>query len=208
MDSDGLKHPVALPKDPIQRLVDEFRRLPGIGPKSAQRLVFHLLKRPDEDARSLAEALIALKESLHLCGVCNNISDVDPCRLCRDPGRDQRTICVVEEPFNVLSIEKSGSYRGLYHVLHGVISPINGVGPEELKIRNLLTRLGDGRVEEVVVATNPTAEGEATALYLSRLIKPLGVRISRIGLGIPMGSDIEYADSPTLARALSSRSDY
>ncbi|MFZ0426539.1 MAG: recombination mediator RecR [Acidobacteriota bacterium] len=208
MESDALRHPAAPPKDPIQRLVDEFRRLPGIGPKSAQRLVFHLLKRPDEDAQALAEALIALKESLRLCGLCNNISDVDPCRLCRDPGRDHRTICVVEEPFNVLSIEKSGSYRGLYHVLHGVISPINGVGPEELKIRNLLTRLSDDRVEEVVVATNPTAEGEATALYLSKLIKPLGVKISRIGLGIPMGSDIEYADSPTLARALSARSEY
>lgn len=195
-------------KDPIQRLVDEFRRLPGIGPKSAQRLVFHLLKRPDDDARALADALISLKENLQLCSECNNISDVDPCRICRDPGRDQHTICVVEEPFNVLSIEKSGSYRGRYHILHGVISPINGVGPEELKIRNLLTRLQDGRVEEVVVATNPTAEGEATALYLSKLIKPLGVKISRIGLGIPVGSDIEYADSPTLSRALASRSEY
>lgn len=208
MGSDSANAPAAHSKDPIQRLTDEFRRLPGIGPKSAQRLVFHLLKRPEEDARALAEALIALKESLTLCGVCNNISDVDPCRLCRDPARDQHTICVVEEPFNVLSIEKSGCYRGLYHVLHGVISPINGIGPEELKVRNLLTRLADGKVEEIVVATNPTAEGESTALYLSRLIKPLGVKISRIGLGIPMGSDIEYADSPTLSRALAGRSEY
>lgn len=208
MASERGSTPGTRPKDPVQRLVDEFRRLPGIGPKSAQRLVFHLLKRPDDDVRSLAEALIALKETLQLCSVCNNITDLDPCRICQDPGRDQHTICVVEEPFNVLSIEKSGSYRGLYHVLHGVISPINGVGPEDLKVRNLLTRLGDGRVEEVVVATNPTAEGEATALYLSRLIKPLEIKISRIGLGIPMGSDIEYADSLTLSRALSSRSEF
>ncbi len=208
MASERVGTPGTRPKDPVQRLVDEFRRLPGIGPKSAQRLVFHLLKRPDDEARSLAEALIALKENLQLCSVCNNITDLDPCRICQDPGRDRHMICVVEEPFNVLSIEKSGSYRGLYHVLHGVISPINGVGPEDLKVRNLLTRLGDGRVEEVVVATNPTAEGEATALYLSRLIKPLEIKISRIGLGIPMGSDIEYADSLTLSRALSSRSEF
>lgn len=193
-------------KDPIQRLIDELRQLPGIGPKSAQRVVFHLLKRPDEESRRLAEAITELKARLRLCSTCNNIADRDPCRLCGNAGRDRRTICVVEEPFNVLSIEKSGSYRGLYHVLHGVISPINGIGPEELKIRNLLTRLSDGQVEEVIIATNPTAEGEATALYLSRLLHPVGVRVTRIGLGIPMGSDLEYADGLTISRALSGRS--
>jgi recombination protein RecR len=195
-------------KDPIQRLIEEFRRLPGIGPKSAQRLVFHLLKRPDDECRSLAESIVQLKEKLRLCGVCNNVSHLDPCRLCSDASRDRRLICVVEEPFNVLSIERSGGYRGLYHVLHGVISPINGIGPEELRIRNLLTRLSDGEAQEVIVATNPTADGEATALYLSRLLKPLGIQISRIALGIPVGSDIEYVDGLTISRALSGRRGY
>jgi recombination protein RecR len=192
-------------RDPIQILIDEFRRLPGIGPKSAQRLVFHLLKEPDEASNQLAEAILGLKTSLQLCSQCNNVTDKNPCRLCQDPSRDPKTICVVEEPFNVLSIEKSGGYRGRYHVLHGVISPINGVGPEDLKLKNLLERLADETVEEIIVATNPTAEGEATALYLARLIKPLGLKISRIASGIPVGSDIEYADSVTLSMALSSR---
>lgn len=193
-------------KDPIQRLVDAFRRLPGIGPKSAQRVAFYLLRQPEEQCRELADAVMHLKTAVHLCSVCNHVTDRDPCRLCGDPGRDSRTVCVVEEPFNVLSIEKSGSYRGLYHVLHGAISPINGIGPEELKIKNLLTRLADGRIEEIIIATNPTAEGEATALYLSRLLKPLGVKVSRIGMGIPMGSDLEYADGLTISRALAGRS--
>lgn len=192
-------------RDPIQILIDEFRKLPGVGPKSAQRLVFFLLKEPDETSNALAEAILGLKSSLQLCSQCNNITDTDPCRLCRDPNRDSKTICVVEEPFNVLSIEKSGGYRGLYHVLHGVISPINGIGPEDLKLKNLLERLADEKVEEIIVATNPTAEGEATALYLSRLIKPLGLTISRIASGIPVGSDIEYADSLTLSTAFSGR---
>ena len=192
-------------RDPIQTLIDEFRKLPGVGPKSAQRLVFFLLKEPDETANGLAEAILGLKSSLQLCSQCNNITNTDPCRLCRDPNRDSKTICVVEEPFNVLSIEKSGGYRGLYHVLHGVISPINGIGPEDLKLKNLLERLSDEKVEEIIVATNPTAEGEATALYLSRLIKPLGLTISRIASGIPVGSDIEYADSLTLSTAFSGR---
>ncbi|GAB4220538.1 MAG: recombination mediator RecR [Acidobacteriota bacterium] len=193
-------------RDPIQRLLEAFRKLPGIGPKSAQRLVFHLLRQPEEQVRELAEALVELKTAIRLCSLCNHVTDRDPCRLCEDPGRDGRTVCVVEEPFNVLSIEKSGSYRGLYHVLHGAISPINGIGPEDLKIRNLLTRLADGRIQEVIIATNPTAEGEATALYLARLLKPLGVRVSRIGMGIPMGSDLEYADGLTISRALAGRS--
>lgn len=199
-------------KDPIQTLVDELKKLPGIGPKSAQRLVFHLLKQPDEVAERLSRAIERLKNSLMLCSTCNNLTDVDPCRFCRDSARDHRIICVVEEPFNIASIEKSGEYRGLYHVIHGTISPINGIGPEELKIQNLLARLGAGKaadqdavVEEIILATNPTIEGEATALYLSRLIKPLGVKISRIALGIPVGSDLEYVDSVTLSRALSGR---
>jgi len=192
-------------RDPIQILIDEFRRLPGIGPKSAQRLVFYLLKEADEASNQLAEAILGLKAGLRLCSQCNNVTDKNPCRLCQDPNRDPKTICVVEEPFNVLSIEKSGGYRGRYHVLHGVISPINGVGPEDLKLKNLLERLADETVEEIIVATNPTTEGEATALYLSRLIKPLGLKVSRIASGIPVGSDIEYADSVTLSTALAGR---
>lgn len=199
---------MSVEKDPIQRLMDEFKRLPGVGPKSAQRMVFHLLKQPEDACRELADAVIALKESVRLCSVCNNLTDIDPCRICNDAGRDQRQICVVEEPFNVLSIEKSGGYRGLYHVLHGVISPINGIGPEQLKIKNLLTRLSSEEVEEVIVATNPTAEGEATAMYCSKLIKPLGIKVSRIALGIPVGSDLEYADSLTISRSLAGRSTY
>ena len=192
-------------RDPIQILIDEFRRLPGIGPKSAQRVVFYLLKEADEASNQLAEAILGLKAGLQLCSQCNNVTDKNPCRLCQDPNRDPKTICVVEEPFNVLSIEKSGGYRGRYHVLHGVISPINGIGPEDLKLKNLLERLADETVEEIIVATNPTADGEATALYLSRLIKPLGLKVSRIASGIPVGSDIEYADSVTLSTALAGR---
>jgi recombination protein RecR len=156
----------------------------------------------------LAQAILDLKARLGLCSECNNISDLDPCRICRDPRRDRKTICIVEEPFNVLSIEHSGSYRGLYHVLHGVISPAQGIGPEELRLETLLRRLAGEEVEEVIIATNPTAEGEATALYLARLIKPLGVKVTRIGVGIPMGSDIEYADALTISKALSGRSSY
>lgn len=195
-------------KDPIQLLIEEFRGLPGIGPKSAQRLVFHLLKQPQAVSDQLAGAISRLKESIKLCSSCNNITDVDPCRICSDSSREVRTICVVEEPFNILSIENSGGYRGLYHVLHGTISPLNGIGPDELKLRNLLPRIEEHQVEEVIVATNPTSEGEATALYLSRLLKPLGVRISRIASGLPVGSDLEYADGTTISRALSGRREY
>lgn len=192
-------------KNPIQRLIDELRKLPGIGPKSAQRIVFHLLKRPKESSVELAAAIGELKDRLTLCSYCNDLTDLDPCRLCRDPRRDRRVICVVEEPFNILSIEKSGGYSGLYHVLHGAISPIDGIGPDQLKLKNLLTRIAEGGVEELIVATNPTTEGEATAIYLSRLMSPLEVKVSRIALGIPVGSDIEFADGLTISRALSGR---
>ena len=195
-------------KDPIQHLIDEFKSLPGIGPKSAQRLVFHLLKQPQSVSDDLSGAISRLKTSIRLCSECNNITDIDPCRICSDTGRDPKVICVVEEPFNILSIEKSGGYRGLYHVLHGTISPLNGIGPDELRLKNLLPRLEKHDVEEVIVATNPTSEGEATALYLSRLLKPLGIRISRIASGIPVGSDLEYADGTTISRALSGRREY
>jgi len=195
-------------KDPIQQLIDEFRGLPGIGPKSAQRLVFHLLKQPQSVSDELARAITRLKTSIQLCSSCNNITDIDPCRICSDPHRDPKLICIVEEPFNILSIENSGGFRGQYHVLHGTISPLNGIGPEELKLKNLLPRLEKNGVEEVIVATNPTSEGEATALYLSRLLKPLGVRVSRIASGIPVGSDLEYADGTTISRALSGRREY
>lgn len=191
--------------DPIARLIDELKKLPGIGPRSAQRLVFHLIRRPDEDCQKLAQAILDLKVNLTLCSLCNNVTDVDPCRICSDSGRDVRLVCVVEEPFNILSIEKSGEYRGLYHVLHGALSPINGIGPEQLKLKNLFGRLRDGRVEEVIVATNPTIEGEATAQYLSRLINPLHIKISRIALGLPVGGDLEYTDEVTLSRAIKGR---
>ena len=192
-------------ENPIERLIREFKKLPGIGPKSAQRLVFHLIRGSSQDCESLAEAVAQLKTSLLLCSLCNDITDVDPCRICTDSRRDSKLICVVEEPFNVLSIEKTGAYQGHYHVLHGVISPINGIGPDDLKLKNLFGRLKDDGVEEVIVATNPTTEGEATALYLSKLITPLDIRITRIAAGIPVGSDLEYTDAVTLTRALSGR---
>ena len=191
--------------NPVQRLIEEFKKLPGIGPKSAQRLVFHLIRRPNEDCEKLAEALSRLKGSLTLCSVCNNITAVDPCRFCSNPNRDSKMICVVEEPFNILSIEKTGVYKGHYHVLHGAISPIDGIGPDDLKLKNLLDRLKGNQVEEVIVATNPTSEGEATALYLSELIKPLNIKLSRIASGIPVGADLEYTDAATLSRALMGR---
>ncbi len=191
--------------NPVQRLIEEFKKLPGIGPKSAQRLVFHLIRRPNEDCQKLAEAVSRLKASLVLCSTCNNITDVDPCRICSNSHRDPKVICVVEEPFNILSIEKTGVYNGHYHVLHGAISPIDGIGPDDLKLENLFTRLKQKTVQEVIVATNPTSEGEATALYLAKLIKPLDIKLSRIASGIPVGADLEYTDTVTLARALSGR---
>ncbi len=191
--------------DPVERVIEELKRLPGIGRKSAQRIAFHLIRSPAEECRELAAAIVDVKEHLVLCSRCNNIGGGDPCRICSDPGRSKRQICVVEEPFNVLSIEKTGEFRGTYHVLHGAISPINGIGPEDLKLANLFDRIREDQVEEVIVATNPTHEGEATALYLSKLIKPLEVQVSRIAFGIPFGSELEYADEVTLSRALSGR---
>ncbi|MEZ5283900.1 MAG: recombination mediator RecR [Vicinamibacterales bacterium] len=189
----------------LQQLIDQFKRLPGIGGKSAQRLAFHVLRTPREDAERLCEAIRQVKDRVTYCTVCNNITDADPCLICADETRDRQRICVVEEPQNVNVIEKTGGHRGTYHVLMGAISPLSGVGPDDLKIKGLLARIGDGGVEEIILATNPTVEGEATAIYLARLLKPLGLRVTRIAMGIPVGSDIEYADDLTMTRALEGR---
>jgi len=190
---------------PLQRLIDEFKRLPGIGQKSAQRLAFHVLRASRDHAAALAEALIDVKDNLGICAECNNISDAELCPYCRDPHRDRWQICVVEEPHNVLPIETTRSFSGLYHVLHGAISPLRGVGPEQLKIKGLLDRISQGEVKEIILATNPTVEGEATAVYLSRLLKPLGMKVTRIAMGIPVGSDLEFADEVTMLKSLENR---
>jgi recombination protein RecR len=191
---------------PITRVVDELSRLPGIGPKTAQRLTYYLLRAPAEQVTELADAIRELKERVVLCGMCYNISDQDPCAICCDPERDQTTICVVEEPLDVVAIERTGLYKGLYHVLHGAISPMEGVGPEELKTRELLRRVERGGITEVILATNPNLEGDATAMYLTRLLQPVGMRVTRLARGLPMGSDLEYADEITLGSALAGRS--
>jgi len=191
--------------EPVRRLIAELQRLPGIGPKTAQRLAFHLLRVPKEEAQSLAQALQELSEQVGTCAVCFNFTEESPCPICREPGRDRETICVVERPLDILAIERSGGYHGLYHVLHGAISPLEGVGPEDLRIPELLARLRDGRVGEVILATNPNLEGEATAMYLLRQIEPLGLRVTRLARGLPVGGDLEYADEVTLARALEGR---
>lgn len=191
--------------EPVLRLIEELQQLPGIGPKGAQRLAFHILKTPREQADRLTEAVRAVKEQVTYCSICSNITDTDPCAYCRDADRDRRLICVVEEPQNVAAIEKSRDYKGTYHVLMGTLSPLQGIGPDDLKIKSLLSRIGAGGVEEVILATNPTVEGEATAIYLARLLKPLGVRVTRIATGIPVGSDLEYADEVTMHRALEGR---
>jgi recombination protein RecR len=190
--------------DPLIRLVEELQRLPGIGPKGAQRLAFHILKTPRENIDRLADALRDVKERVTYCSVCNNITESDPCAFCRNSERDQRVICVVEEPQNVGAIEKTRGFKGLYHVLMGALSPLQGIGPDDLKIKSLLTRIGTG-VSEVILATNPTVEGEATAIYLTRLLKPLGVRVTRIAMGVPVGSDLEYTDEVTMQKALEGR---
>src|ERR1700735_2051236 len=190
---------------PIERLIDELKHLPGIGQKTAQRLAFHLLRVTPEEAFALADAIRAAKDSIHECSVCNNITDADPCLYCSGPTRSHKTICVVEEPHNIHAIEKTRQYNGLYHVLGCTLSPLEGVGPDQLKLKNLIERLKGGAVEEIILATNPTAEGEATAVYVSKLLKPLGVRVTRIGVGIPVGSDLDYADEVTMLKAMEGR---
>ena len=191
--------------EPLARLINEFKHLPGIGAKSAQRLAFHLLRGSRDDAQQLAQAILDVKDKLGLCQVCNNISDGDICQFCRDSNRDPRSICVVEEPHNIVGIETTRQFSGTYHVLHGALSPLRGIGPEQLKLKGLIDRIGEGKVEEVIVATNPTVEGETTAVYLSKLLKPLGVRVSRIAMGIPVGSELEFADEVTITKALEGR---
>ena len=191
--------------EPLARLIQEFKRLPGIGQKSAQRLAFHVLRAPREDAEYLAQALLDVKDKLGLCEVCNNITDAELCLFCRDPGRDQSVMCVVEEPHNIVAIETTRQYTGLYHVLHGSISPLRGIGPEQLRIHSLLRRLEAGQMTEIILATNPTVEGEATAAYLSKLLKPLGVKVTRIAMGVPVGSDLEFADEVTLMKSFENR---
>jgi recombination protein RecR len=193
--------------EPIARLIEELCKLPGIGSKSAQRLAYSILRRPATDAARLSSAILEVKEKIKYCSRCNNFSDRDTCRYCESPGRSQETICVVEEPYDILAIEKTREYHGQYHVLHGVLSPINGVGPEDLRLKNLLERLREGTVREVIVATNPNVEGEATAIYIARLLKPIGVRVSRIALGVPVGSDLEFTDEVTMSKALEHRHD-
>jgi len=191
--------------EPLERLIAEFRRLPGIGQKSAQRLAFFVMRSPRESAQRLSQALLDVKDQLTLCSVCNNISAGELCVFCSDPRRSEKAICVVEDPHSILPIETTRSFDGLYHVLHGSISPLRGIGPEQLKIKNLLERLGDGKVEEIILATNPTVEGEATAAYLGRLLKPLGLKVTRIAMGIPVGSDLDFADEVTMLKSLENR---
>lgn len=191
--------------EPVTKLIDELQKMPGIGGKSAQRLAFYILRAGREETDRLTQAIQEVKEKIIFCSVCNNITDVDPCRFCTSPQRDPRVILIVEEPYNLVTIEKTREYRGLYHVLHGALSPIRGIGPDQLKIKNLLERLRSEEVEEIILATNPNTEGEATANYLTKLIKPLGMRITRIAMGVPVGSDLEYADEVTMHKALANR---
>ncbi len=191
--------------EPIARLIQEFTRLPGIGPRSAQRLAYHVLRAPEDEALALARALGDVKRRIVFCGACWNITEADPCALCADERRDRALICVVEQPLDVLVVERTGGYRGLYHVLHGALNPIEGVGPEQLRVRELTERVEAGGVGEVIMATNPSLEGEATSMYLQRLLGPLGVRVTRLARGLPSGADLEYMDDLTLARALEGR---
>lgn len=193
--------------EPIARLIDQFKRLPGIGQKTAQRLAFHLLRADPEEALALADALRDAKLKIRECSICNNITDTDPCLYCTSATRNRGVICVVEEPHNIIAIERTRQYTGLYHVLGGTLSPLEGIGPDQLKLKGLIERLRGGTVSEIIIATNPTAEGEATAVYVSKLIKPLGVRVTRIGVGIPVGSDLEYADEITMLKAIEGRHD-
>jgi len=194
--------------EPVARLVEAFNKLPGIGPKNAQRLAYYLLRSPDEEAKALAEAILALKEKIKLCSVCFNITDQDTCSICQDKERDHSKICVVEKPSDIPPLERTGKYNGVYHVLHGTIKPAQGIAAEELKVTELLFRLQDGSVTEVIVATNPNIEGETTAMYLQRIIMPLGIRVSRLARGLPFGAELEYADDMTLGQALDHRQEF
>ncbi len=191
--------------EPLARLIQELKRLPGIGQKSAQRIAFHVLRTPRDDAQRLATAILDTKDKLGICAVCNNISDAELCPFCRDPQRDRSVICIVEEPHSILPVETTRMFAGVYHVLHGVISPLRGVGPEQLRIKSLLSRIETGEVRELILATNPTIEGEATAVYISRLLKPLGLKVTRIAMGIPVGSDLDFADEVTMSKSLENR---
>jgi recombination protein RecR len=191
--------------DPLASLVEALQRLPGIGARSAQRLAHHLLKTPRDEVDALCEAMRDVKDRVTYCSICSNITDVDPCAYCTAPDRDVRLMCVVEQPENIAAIEKTRGFRGRYHVLMGAIAPLHGIGPDDLKIRSLLARVAEGGVEEIILATNPNVEGEATALYLARLLKPLGVRVTRIGMGVPVGSDLDYADEFTMSKAMEGR---
>jgi recombination protein RecR len=191
--------------EPIAKLIDAFTHLPGIGPKTAARLAFHVLRMKDEDVVDFAKALVNVKRNLHYCSICCNITDIDPCRVCQDKSRDGSVICVVQEPKDLVAMERTKEFRGYYHVLHGAISPMEGIGPDEIRIADLLKRLSDERVQELILATNPNIEGEATAMYLSRLVRPFGVKVTRIAHGLPVGGDLEYADEVTLTKALEGR---
>jgi recombination protein RecR len=191
--------------EPVARLIEALQKLPGIGPKTAQRLTFFLLKRPAAEVSALSEALVSVKTKIVHCSLCFNVTEEDPCRICRDPRRDQRALCVVEEPNDLLAMERTGEFRGRYHVLLGALSPLDGIGPEDLRVRELLARFETEGVEEVILATNPNVEGEATAIYLAKLLKPLGVRVTRIARGLPVGGDLEYADEVTLSKAFQGR---
>jgi recombination protein RecR len=192
---------------PVARLIEAFHRLPGIGPKSAQRLTYHLIRMPKDEAEELAAAITGVKDRIVLCDTCQNISESAECAICRDLRRDRTRICIVEEPLDVVAIERARAFKGMYHVLHGVISPVNGIGPDDLKLKELLARLHDGEVTEVIVATNPNLEGEATAMYIHRLLGPLGIKVTALARGLPSGADLEYADDSTLAHALESRAE-
>jgi recombination protein RecR len=191
--------------EPIAKLIDSFSHLPGIGPKTAGRLAFHVLRMKEEDVLEFAKALVNVKRNLHYCSICCNITDIDPCRVCSDKGRDASVICVVQEPKDMVAMERTREFRGYYHVLHGAISPMEGIGPDEIRIADLLRRLSDETVQELILATNPNIEGEATAMYLSRLVKPFGLKVTRIAHGLPVGGDLEYADEVTLTKALEGR---
>lgn len=192
---------------PLNELINQFSRLPGIGKKTAQRLAYSILEQPPERAKAFAEALINAREKIHFCAVCQSLTDLDVCQICSDERRDKSVVCVVEDPRDVMAFERTREFNGVYHVLHGVISPLDNIGPDKLRIKELMTRLSDGTVKEIIMATNPTVEGEATASYISRLVKPMGIKVTRLAYGIPVGGDLEYADEYTLARALEGRNE-